>query len=74
MEPNKQITNELIAKVLASIFPKERKDRKEKSKITYNRNYLLEARPKSLQSPFIHKSYNHQLGNQKDTRHCNFVV
>jgi len=30
MESTKQITNELIAKVLASVFPKEREDRKEK--------------------------------------------
>jgi len=69
MENPKQITNELIAEVLASVFPEERK---EKSKITYDRNYLLEARPKSLQSPFVRKSYNCQPENQKGNRHCNF--
>jgi len=72
MENPKQITNELIAKVLASVFPKEREERKEKSKIAYDRNYLLEARPKSLQSPFVRKSYNCQPENQKDNRYCNF--
>jgi len=72
MESTKKITNELIVEVLASVFPKEREDRKEKSKITYKRNYLLEARPKSLQSPFTQKSYNHQFENQIVTKHCNF--
>jgi len=63
MELGKQIIDELIEKVLSSFFSKKIVKIKKKTEITYNLNYLLDMRPKSLQSPNMRRSYTSQPKN-----------